>query len=130
MSDVTFPPYMTPGQVFSVGGRKYKLIRTKQVNWLVEDEMGTKWNIRQTSNVKLLEPEDFKGVEKPDGPPLFLGSTVKFASHSPNARKYPGTYVVIKLGSDINSYNLAELNGGDNRYFRSVPASDLEEVDV
>lgn len=123
-----FPPFMQPGQVFENSvGKRFKLVRTKQVNWLAEDESGEVWNIRQTPRVKLLEPEDFKGVER-EAATLHLGTTVAWVKDSPNARKYPHIYVVIKLGDGV--VNIAQLNGKSNQYFRSVLPTDVVEVQV
>lgn len=79
----------------------------------------------------LVEPTDKPFEPLAPEKTFHLGDTVKFASHARvNPDELSKVFVIIKHGSSPGTFNLAELNGGSDRYFRSINTGVLEKVEI
>jgi hypothetical protein len=125
---VELAPRLFPGDVVTYGREAtlYKVIRPKQVKVIVEDEAGTRWELRISGCKKVDDPSIFVSL-KPEvqAPKLAFGMAVRFAD--PNRPDKFGVFVVI--GQTAAGFKVSRLGGSEGmRYWHSLDAEKLVPV--
>lgn len=127
-------PLLFPNDIVHLRGREdtlYKIIRTKQVKAIVEDEFGKRWELRMPDCVKVEDRSRFTEAIKDEveetKATMALGGVVRYKAGTGNARRYPGMYV-IAWDLRGETVRLVKLGGDGHRYMTGVPLTSLEDV--
>ncbi len=126
------------GDVIEYNRKRYKIVKEKQVNWLIQDETGAQFNLRIGSRGAVKsEDQSWAGPKQKTeyekaleraAAGITLGTAVRLIKATHRSKYGSMLYVVVAVPSN-GTLRLAKLGGDGGRYLRNFTANDVEVVD-